>query len=234
MKIIFREALRNGIIQGDITSQVQRVQDSTKSSRGILSTSEVKQLFNENDFDSIWQGNKLHFTINLTACYTGMRMGEILALTEKDICENYITVARAWDRQYGFKPCKSNSQRIIPIPKRLSKQISDFVSELEINDQENLIFHGDVIKKAIDDKWVRQHLYRAFRRIGISEEERKARNINFHSWRHYFNSFMRGKVDDSLIQLVTGHKTKVMTDHYTHQQEEHLQEIRKIQEKMLT
>jgi integrase len=70
----------------------------------------------------------------------------------------------------------------------------------------NLSFGGLILKA----------LYGAFKKIGISLEERKERNITFHSWRHFYNSLMRGKIHDSKLRRLTGHKTLEMTEHYTH------------------
>lgn len=38
----------------------------------------------------------------------------------------------------------------------------------------------------------------------------------FHSWRHQFNTYMRGKVADAKLQKLTGYRTLRMVDNYTH------------------
>ena len=73
-------------------------------------------------------------------------------------------------------------------------------------------------------------LYAALGAIGIDEEERKARAIIFHSWRHFLNSVSRGRVPDEKLRIMTGHRTEEMTEHYTHLLEEDYTEIRKVQE----
>ena len=70
----------------------------------------------------------------------------------------------------------------------------------------------------------------AFERIGISPEERKNRNITFHSWRHFFNTYFRGRIHDSKLQNLTGHRTDTMTDHYTHFSIEDFRDVMEIQE----
>ena len=59
-------------------------------------------------------------------------------------------------------------------------------------------------------------MYKAFEQIGITHQEREERNITFHSWRHFYNSLMRGKIHDAKLRRLTGHKTLEMTEHYTH------------------
>ena len=53
--------------------------------------------------------------------------------------------------------------------------------------------------------------------IGVSEKERKEKNITFHSWRHYYNSYLIKKgVSDNIIQTIMGHSNDgKMTKHYT-------------------
>ena len=51
--------------------------------------------------------------------------------------------------------------------------------------------------------------------LGISEEDRRARGLTFHSWRHWYNSMLRGKVADHTLRALTGHKSEAMTDNYT-------------------
>jgi len=53
------------------------------------------------------------------------------------------------------------------------------------------------------------------RLAGISEKERRTRNITFHSWRYFFNSLLvNSKIPIQQIQSITGHVTDAMTQHY--------------------
>ncbi len=71
-------------------------------------------------------------------------------------------------------------------------------------------------------------------KMGINEDERKVRNITFHSWRHFFNSTMRShNIADSKVQKITGHKTDAMTEHYTHFNIDDFKEVRNLQENIL-
>jgi integrase len=57
---------------------------------------------------------------------------------------------------------------------------------------------------------------------------RRERNIVFHSLRHYYVTFMRGKVGDNLLQSVVGHQSTAMTNNYTHETEERLLEVGRV------
>ena len=46
--------------------------------------------------------------------------------------------------------------------------------------------------------------------------EIEMRNVAFHSWRHKLNTLLRAAgVPDAKIRLLTGHRSKEMTDWYT-------------------
>jgi integrase len=95
---------------------------------------------------------------------------------------------------------------------------------------ENFVFHGVNGKRPIGNKDIYVKLYSAFKNIGISSKEREERNITFHSWRHLYNSLMRGKIHDSKLQRLTGHQTKEMVEHYTHFNINDYQDVLRIQE----
>jgi integrase len=59
------------------------------------------------------------------------------------------------------------------------------------------------------------------------------RNVTFHSWRHFFNSYFRTKIPDAKLQQMTGHKTQEMTDHYTHFRIEDFNDVRLLQGEMV-
>jgi integrase len=69
--------------------------------------------------------------------------------------------------------------------------------------------------------------------IGISEPERKKRNIVFHSLRHSFNTIMRNQgIPDFIIQAYMGHSSPVMTDNYTDVVMTSFDDVVKFQERM--
>ena len=73
-------------------------------------------------------------------------------------------------------------------------------------------------------------LYNALENIEISPTEREERNITFHSWRHFYNTLMRGKIHDAKLRRITGHKTLEMTEHYTKFSINDFQDVLQIQE----
>jgi integrase len=71
--------------------------------------------------------------------------------------------------------------------------------------------------------------------IGITEEERKRRNIVFHSLRHSFVTACRmGGINDLEAMAMSRHKDRKMLERYTHGQEAlDLNELREKMEKRL-
>ena len=80
---------------------------------------------------------------------------------------------------------------------------------------DDFVFWGANRSRPVNQKEVQECLYAALGMAGISDTERRQRNITFHSWLHFFNSWMRGKVPDAKLRRLTGHRTEEMTDHYT-------------------
>lgn len=116
----------------------------------------------------------------------------------------------------------------------VSESIEQIIVEDDLDNPEYFIFHGLKLTQAIDHKAIEKRYKNAFAEIGIDEEQRKSRNITFHGYRHFFNTFMRGRVKDSQLQKITGHKSIEMTEHYDHQLVEEFHIIRGIQEEMLS
>ena len=69
--------------------------------------------------------------------------------------------------------------------------------------------------------------------ITKGEYLRNERNIVFHSLRHYYVTFMRGKIGDNLLQRVVGHQSEAMTNNYTHNTQERLLEVGMISSNIL-
>jgi integrase len=78
---------------------------------------------------------------------------------------------------------------------------------MDINGQ-GYLFSENGGERPIERRRVLRALYAAFEKIGINDDERKKRNITFHSWRHFFNTRLRmANIADSKVQSVTGYST---------------------------
>ena len=71
--------------------------------------------------------------------------------------------------------------------------------------------------------------YEALKNIGINSEERKKRNIVFHSLRHFCATILAQESDIKTVQSILGHRTEIMSQHYSnHETEEKLNNMRTI------
>jgi integrase len=82
----------------------------------VLTEKEVRVFLNKaKELESEWY---YHWTV---ALYTGMRSGELYALTWDNVCfeKRQITISCAWNNKDGFKETKSGDDRIIEIAPNL-------------------------------------------------------------------------------------------------------------------
>ncbi len=223
LKIILNEAERIGDIDSNPAKSFQMLAVESRE-KGILTQKECKKLFDQDTLKTIWQGQELHYLLNLTASLTGMRLGELQALKMENVYQDHIHVKHSWDRRFGIKCTKTGKPRDIPISKDLYSKLRNLYMKTSLKGL--YIFSVDGGKQPVDHKAIYKWYGRSFSNIGLTKDIRKKRNITFHSWRHYLNSILRLKgVPDSVIKMLTGHRTQDMMEHYTHFELEELKKI---------
>lgn len=116
LKIMFREGVRIGDLPKDPTATIRPLKEAPKV-RSFLHPDEIRRLFDDVLLHEIWEGDLRHYTINLLAASTGMRLGECQALKRRFIFDGYVEVRYSWARKYGLKEePKYGSVRTVPIP----------------------------------------------------------------------------------------------------------------------
>jgi hypothetical protein len=79
----------------------------------------------------------------------------------------------------------------------------------------------------MDHKSIYKRFCTALEKIGINNDDRKLRNISFHSYRHGVNTnLLQANIPPETVRLISGHSGTQMTAHYAHLQ---LPNISKIQ-----
>jgi integrase len=144
---------------------------------------------------------------------TGMRLGELLGLKYEMVQPTYINVAYSWSGTDQLKRPKNGKIRKIPISENLYSLLHSLNDGREPTD---FIFsHGD---KPISHKSVYKQYYSALEKIGINKQNRKERNLTFHSYRHQFNTLLlEAGIHPETVRLFTGHSSG-MTARYSHVQ----------------
>lgn len=208
---------------------IEKVENKSKE-KGILTLDEVRRVFTVE-----WKDYR-GYAGSILAASTGLRLGELQALTLADIHldESYIHVWRSWDNKYKRfnATTKTGKKRNIFIPENVKKEIMHLIKFNPYRDNPGdvfLFFSNTREDRPARDKLFSDTLYDALQKIGITEEIREGRNITFHSWRHFINSYLiNAKVPLQKIQSITGHLTPEMTQHYYHIDE--MADVRSIQE----
>ncbi len=231
LKIIFSESVRLGRLAVDPTRTVEPLEERPRE-RSFLAPGEVRKLFNLRTIKKVWDGDRRQYTINLLAASTGMRLGECQALQNRFVFNGYVQVEHGWTR-FGLKEPKRGSKRVIPLPSKTQLRLCELMQLSPYQDPEDLIFWGEARDRPLSQNYILDHLYTALEEIGVSPEERMRRNISFHGWRHFFNSFLRGKVADVKLQKLTGHRTQEMLENYTHFSIGDYKDVLAVQEKMI-
>ncbi len=228
-RTVLKEAFRLGYIPVDPSSNIGMLA-TDKVKRDVLSIAEAKKLFSIDTLQSAWKGNVKLFAANLLAASTGMREGELRGLQIKNVHDAYIDVVNSWEQGHGLKGAKWGSERRVTIPESVSKLLKTMIEASPYREQEDLVFYGEARDTPLHSRAFINSLYAALEAIGIDGDQRKTRNLTFHSWRHFLNSIARGRVPDEKVRLMTGHRTEQMTEHYTHLLEEDYSAIREMQD----
>ena len=228
LKKIMGEAFRLGDIPADPTRTIALLHEDHRA-RGILTIQEVSRLLSDEALETIWDNHLVHFAINMTAAATGMRQSELLAITKESFHPTHIEVATSYRPLSKEKITKTNRPRIVPIPRRVSEYLTTLCEQTN-----HYLFSIDAGNTPITGRNITLYFYRSLRRIEIDDTERKQRNIVFHSWRHFFNTYCRSdNLADAKLQAVTGHSTTRMTELYTKFDISHFQEVIELQERLI-
>lgn len=229
LRQIFSFAKKRRVIHNNPVEEIQVYKLITKE-KGILTDQEVNRLFNSNETNAHWKNAPRIRTLLLLAAATGMRLGEIQALHHEQIHENGIFIDRSWSAIEGLKTTKTGKSRFMPVAKKLLAQLKT-VSENDIG----LVFHNDKNRhKPLYKKRIYRVFYEGLKLIGINKSERTERNITFHSWRHFANTYLKNAgINKDVIMNAIGHETKAMHEHYYHSLPHDNKEITTLQESII-
>lgn len=189
-----------------------------KKKRDILSDDEFERIFNIE-----WTDERGRLA-NILSAYTGMRASEIQALTIGDLnlSRNYLTVSKAWNLRMNClnDTTKNGKARRVYLLPLVVREIEKFlVNHPRLNTpSEYLFLAAKIPNKPCEQIIFTRAFFKALEEIGISEEERKSRNIVFHSWRHFANTKRTSSGEFNVIEIQDemGHSSEEMTLNYFH------------------
>jgi len=210
-------AFNNGLISTDPTEGLMRFSGAS-AKRGVLTPDEATRLFSVP-----WDDERARIA-NLVSMTTGLRSGEILGLQERNIGADRISVEHSWSPHDGLKAPKNGEPRIVHLLPAVRNELAALMANNPHPDHA-FVFYGTLPDKPMDKNFLNFGLQRALMNIGIGEEERVARGICFHSWRHFFATEMANRVGERAMKL-TGHNTESVFQVYAnHAGEREFQEL---------
>jgi integrase len=232
LHIMLAQAVKMGHLQVSPASPIEQLKENPKP-RGILPMEMVRRLFAPETAVEVW-GDARHFTANLLAASTGMRLGEVQGLQVQHVHPGWVNVVHSWDDTHGLTRPKWGSGGEIPIPTKTSEALQGLIEHSPYQDPDHRVFWGKNGYKALTKTTLLGGLRRALERVGIPLDEQKEQNYVFHSWGHGFNTMLRGKIPDEQLRRVTRHKSLKMSDRYDHVGVENLKDVAKVQENLFS
>ncbi|WP_148257284.1 tyrosine-type recombinase/integrase [Treponema primitia] len=202
--------------------------DEYQEDMTILTPEEVKLLFPEN-WETVWS-KKLYYVLNMLAACTGMRIGELLGLKAKYVCNGYIYVRKQFD-SLGYRNVKTKRPRYITIPAGVEDELRELIAK---NGDGFIFVWRPNAPQPISRACVTIEYHRALEKAGIARDVQRKRNLHMHGWRHFFNTFLLTEnITDDKVMAMTGHLNKKTKERYTHFDGSKFTDVRAAQEKML-
>ncbi len=200
----FRRAVeRDYIIKNPMLFEEVKKPKSDKLNREVVSLSieEEKKLLS-----ILSSQNSPYVNIIFLMLFTGMRIGEVLAIKLNDIDDNYIYVSQTMTRDENDKPIlgnktkTANSKRPIIINTIIKEILSNSLNH-QIKNKQNLLFCDTTTKEIIKPYEVNSYLSRLNRKYKI------ANNLHNHMLRHtYATRCIEAGMNIKVLSKKLGHK----------------------------
>ncbi len=196
-------AVRQRLITHNPCQEVARLIEKD-GRRGCFTVEQIGAIFR-----SEWDDDIALAACKLSAT-TGMRMGEIRALTPAQVHDDYIEVNAAWGEYDGRKSTKSGETREVP----LIPEVRDLLKNLPTFKKPNNLIFSLNGEKPIDFQFISMRLHKVMETNGI---DWRKEGLSFHSFRHFFNTrLVANGVNGELVRATVGHESQDMTKHYLH------------------
>jgi integrase len=193
----------------------------TSKERGVLTEQEAAAVFSVD-----WKDRRA-FVASLFSATTGARQGECLALRRSDIGTDKINIAHSYSpRDGGLKCPKNGKPRLVPLLPEVRAALLDLLkNNPHTNNGDPFVFFSVHPEKPAAPQIILEGLKDALKKIKV---DYKARNITFHSWRHYFCSKISEKIDGEKVAKVSGHLTDSIFKKYAdHVEQKNVEEVGK-------
>lgn len=209
----FEFLIKEGLLDKNPLLGVERFCVQHKK-RGIPTETEMKQLM---DLDWDWTDSVYKLAFKVAALF-GLRAGEIsgLQVCDVDAVGDLLYIRHSWNDVDKLKETKNGDDRIIPIEHGVALELLNNARRNPCYSDTSFVFWSPkVCNQPMWPSSFEDDFYLAMRRIGISEEQRKERNIVFHSLRHYCATQIAQRASLEIAMKILGHRTEEMTRLYS-------------------
>ncbi len=172
----------------------------------------IETLFKYVEFSNDWKGKTDRLILSLLY-NTGMRLSELINLTEKQVDVSYSQL-----KVLG----KGNKERIIPVSNQLAREIGDYIAQKSGNSVAVKELLVNEKGKPLYAKYVYNIVKKYLTRITTIEKKSP------HILRHTFAThLMNNDADINSVKELLGHASLAATQVYTHNSIEKLKEVHK-------
>lgn len=204
---------KEGLISVNPLDSVERFKVTAKK-RGIPTETEMKALM---DLDWNWTDSAYKLAFKVAALF-GLRAGEIsgLQVCDVDVTADLLYIRHSWNDVDKLKDTKNGDDRTIPIEHGVALQLlANARRNPNCSDTSFVFWSPKVSSQPMWPSSFEDDFYLAMRKIGISEEQRKERNIVFHSLRHFCATQIAQRASLEIAMKILGHRTEEMTRLYS-------------------
>ena len=200
---IFRRAMKVWGLPQNPAAMVERPRARASDDIDAFSVEEVHALVRA-------AAGKQDAVLFLTAAFTGLRLGELLALRwgDVDYAGEAIRVRRSYNVHGGLGTPKSGKVRSVPMVVDVAQALAELQGRERFTGDEDLVFPG-VTGVFQDASSLRVRYRRALDAAGL-------RALRFHDLRHTFGTLAVRKAEVPAVQAWMGHSDIHTTMRYVH------------------
>lgn len=208
-----------------------------KEESGVFSSAEIRELFKE--CPGPWDDVRT-YTVFMTAAFTGMRSGEILALMwdKVHLDDQVFEIHRAWKDTKEIGPPKWGKLRDIPVSAKVTEAIEEHQSaSVQLLPSDLIFCWEDGVR--LGETWWRKSFRNAMINAGFmlkidaTKEVLNPRNVTPHALRHSLNTnLIAAGCDPYKVQAYLGWSPNIQVpvltrvqEGYTHMNADHLRDI---------
>lgn len=148
------------------------------------------------------------------AAFTGLRLGEVLALRWRHVSfeRGTLTVAASWSAGHLTAP-KSRHVRTVPLATPAAAELARLAERGRFVADDDIVFCS-ALGGPLDPSALRRRYRRAQEAAGL-------RRLRFHDLRHSFGSLVVREVDTATLKAWMGHAKLTTTERYLHAKPRH-------------